>query len=118
MAGRAAARSLHSCVAALAELHLRGVQFVRGDVALADGPVTVVALDAIHQMKAVIEEDEVIELDHPHPRHSLLGCSMLGKFLNGGFVLGDQYMTRHAARRGREAHLRSELRGTGVTILA
>jgi hypothetical protein len=37
---------------------------------------------------------------------------------DGGLVLHDQHMTRHAAGREREAHLRSELRGAGVTVLA
>jgi hypothetical protein len=82
-------------VAGLAKRHF-------GWVIIGFGAVTIFAFDVVHQMKAVIEVDEIGELV---------------KTSRGDFGLsGDLRVTERALRDGRVTHFRADLRRSGMTI--
>ena len=72
MARRTSARSPHLHVAGLAEGHTCGLEPVRYDLLRPDGAVAVLALCAIHQVVAMVEEDEILQAKDAYPRDRLL----------------------------------------------
>ncbi len=118
MADRAPARSFHPRVAALAERHLRRIQFVRGDVAFAEGSMTILALRSIHQVESLIEKDELGEFAHAYPRHRPFRRGILHQLRMGGLSFAISTWQAMQMAVGGKPISAPNFAGGGVTVLA
>jgi hypothetical protein len=91
-------------VARLAEIHLRGLQLVGNYVFGRDRPVAPLARNIVLQVEAVVEIDEVLQLENANPENWLFIFDRLIESRNQRLLIRRQGVAFEASRRVRNSH--------------